>query len=136
MKTLLLTLLICCASVTYLNAQSQMQMNDEALQSYKKTDAELGRVYQKIIQKYAKNTLFIKALRESQSLWIKFRLAEINMMFPGANGPKFYGSAYSMCANDIAETITKKRITELNRWLKPASNEDICTGSIGDTAAD
>lgn len=136
MKTLLLTILISCVSFTYLNAQSQMQMNDEAFKSYKKTDGELGRIYQKIIQKYAKNTAFIKALRESQSLWIKFRSAEINMMFPGANGTKFYGSAFSMCANATAEEITKKRIAHLNKWLKPASNEDICIGSIGDTAAD
>jgi hypothetical protein len=41
-----------------------------------------------------------------------------------------------MCANEIAEKITKKRLIELNKWLKPASDEDICTGSIGDTAAD
>ena len=38
MKTLLSTLLFLYASFTYLNAQIQMQMNDEALKSYKKTD--------------------------------------------------------------------------------------------------
>jgi hypothetical protein len=96
----------------------------------------IGGMVNKIAAKYAKNTVFIKALRESQSLWIKFRSAEINMMFPGANGPKFYGSAYPMCANLVAEGITKKRIAQLNKWLKPASDEDICTVSIGDTAAD
>jgi uncharacterized protein YecT (DUF1311 family) len=135
MKKLLTILLLClCTSFTY--AQSQREMTQESDKSYKKAEKELTLVVNKIAAKYAKNTVFIKALRESQSLWIKFRSAEINMMFPGANGPKFYGSAYPMCANLVAEGITKKRIAQLNKWLKPASDEDICTGSIGDTAAD
>jgi uncharacterized protein YecT (DUF1311 family) len=135
MKKLLTILLLgLSTSITY--AQSQREMTQESDKSYKKADKELTLVINKIAAKYAKNTVFIKALRESQSLWIKFRSAEINMMFPGANGPKFYGSAYPMCANLVAEGITKKRITQLNKWLKPASDEDICTGSIGDTAAD
>ena len=132
----LLTILLLGLSTSFSYAQSQREMTQESDKSYKKADKELTLVINKIAAKYAKNTVFIKALRESQSLWIKFRSAEINMMFPGANGPKFYGSAYPMCANLVAEGITKKRIAQLNKWLKPASDEDICTGSIGDTAAD
>lgn len=132
----LLTILLLGLSTSFSYAQSQREMTQESDKSYKKADKELTLVINKIAVKYAKNTVFIKALRESQSLWIKFRSAEINMMFPGANGPKFYGSAYPMCANLVAEGITKKRIAQLNKWLKPASDEDICTGSIGDTAAD
>ena len=132
----LLTILLLGLSTSFTYAQSQREMTSESDKSYKKADKELTLVINKIAAKYAKNTVFIKALRESQSLWIKFRSAEINMMFPGANGPKFYGSAYPMCTNLVAEGITKKRIAQLNKWLKPASDEDICTGSIGDTAAD
>lgn len=132
----LLTILLLGLSTSFSYAQSQREMTQESDKSYKKADKELTLVINKIATKYAKNTVFIKALRESQSLWIKLRTAEINMMFPGANGPKFYGSAYPMCANLVAEGITKKRIAQLNKWLKPASDEDICTGSIGDTSAD
>ncbi len=132
----LLTILLLGLSTSFTYAQSQREMTQESDKSYKKADKELTLVFNKIAAKYAKNTVFIKAMRESQSLWIKFRSAEINMMFPGANGPKFYGSAYPMCANLVAEGITKKRIAQLNKWLKPASDEDICIGSIGDTAAD
>lgn len=132
----LLTILLLGLSTSFTYAQSQREMTQESDKSFKKADKELTIVFNKIAAKYAKNTVFIKALRESQSLWIKFRSAEINMMFHGANGPKFYGSAYPMCANIVAEGITKKRIAQLNKWLKPASDEDICTGSIGDTAAD
>lgn len=110
-------------------------MTMESDREFKKADKELNVVYQKILIKYAKNTAFIKALRESQRLWIKFRLAELTMRFPEM-GTKDYGSAYPMCANIIAEEITKKRITQVKQWLKPVEDGDVCSGSMGDTKAD
>ena len=107
----------------------------ESDREFQKADKELNVVYQKILTKYAKNTEFIKALRESERLWVKFRLAELNMRFPGM-GTKDYGSVYPMYANAIAEEITKKRITQLKQWLKPKEDGDVCTGSIGDMTAD
>ena len=134
MKKVLIHLLLClCSTISY--AQSQWDMTMESDREFKKADKELNVVYQKILTKYAKNTEFIKALRESERLWVKFRLAELNMRFPGM-GTKDYGSVYPMCANAIAEEITKKRITQLKQWLKPQEDGDVCTGSIGDTTAD
>jgi hypothetical protein len=57
------------------------------------------------------------------------------MRFPGM-GTKDYGSAYPMCANIIAEEITKKRITQVKQWLKPVEDGDVCSGSMGYTKAD
>lgn len=126
-----LTILLLCLSSTISYAQSQWDMTMESDREYKKADKELNVVYQKILTKYAKNTEFIKALRESERLWVKFRLAELNMRFPGAN-KKDYGSVYPMCVNGVAEEITKKRTAELKKWLKPREDGDVCSGSLGD----
>jgi uncharacterized protein YecT (DUF1311 family) len=134
MKKVLIILLLCLLS-TYSYAQSQWDMTMESDRDFKKADKELNVVYQKILTKYAKNTEFIKALRESERLWVKFRSAEIIMRFPRMD-TKYYGSVYPMCANVIAEEITKKRIAELKQWLKPVEDGEVCSGSIGDTKAD
>jgi uncharacterized protein YecT (DUF1311 family) len=131
MKNLFLTIIICCASVTYLNAQTQMEMNEEALKSYKKTDAELGRVYQKIIQKYAKNTEFINALRSSERLWIQFRDAEVKMMYPASDSRNEYGSMYPLCLYSYLEVLTRSRVNQLSLWLKDPADGEGCSGSIG-----
>lgn len=134
MKKALFVLLLCLAS-TISYAQSQWDMTMESDREFKKADKELNFVYQKILIKYAKNTEFIKALRESERLWVKFRLSELNMRFPGAD-KKYYGSVLPMCVNGLAEKITKKRTAELKEWLKPLKDGDVCTGSIGDMTAD
>lgn len=133
MKKVLIILLLCLVS-TYSFAQSQWDMTMESDRAYKKADKELGIVYKKILTKYAKNASFIKALGESQRLWIKFRLAEINLRFPGDG--RGYGSVYPMCVNLIAEEITKKRTAELKKWLKTYEDGDVCLGSLGATTGD
>jgi len=133
MKKVLFVLLLCLVS-TLSYAQSQWDMTMESDREYKKADKELNAVYQKILIKYAKNTAFIKALRESERLWIKFRLAEINLRFPGDG--RGYGSVYPMCVNSVAEEITKKRTAELKKWLKTYEDGDVCLGSLGNTSAD
>jgi uncharacterized protein YecT (DUF1311 family) len=130
-----LTIFLFCLCSTFSYAQSQWDMTMESDRNFKKADSELNIVYKKILTKYAKNTEFIKALRESERIWVKFRSAEIIMRFPRMD-TKYYGSVYPMCANSIAEEITKKRIAELKEWLKPQEDGDVCSGSIGDTKAD
>jgi uncharacterized protein YecT (DUF1311 family) len=133
MKKVLIVLLFSLFS-TYSYAQSQWDMTMESDREYKKANKELNVVYQKILIKYAENTAFIKALRESQRIWIKFRLAEINLRFPGDR--RGYGSVYPMCVNSVAEEITKKRTSELKKWLKTYKDGDVCLGSLGNILAD
>jgi len=51
-------------------AQSQTAMNMKAYADYKKADAELNGVYQKILKSYSRETTFIKKFRNAQRLWI------------------------------------------------------------------
>jgi uncharacterized protein YecT (DUF1311 family) len=123
----ILFLMFCVSGVF---AQTQMEMNTEAFNSYKKVDNELGVVYQLILKKYAKNIKFINALRASERLWIKFRDAEVKMMFPSDDPRMSYGSMYPLLYHGYLEELTRTRIKQLKLWAYPKQQET--QGSIGD----
>jgi uncharacterized protein YecT (DUF1311 family) len=123
----ILFLMFCVSGVF---AQTQMEMNTEAFNSYKKVDNELGVVYQLILKKYAKNIKFINALRASERLWIKFRDAEVKMMFPSDDPRMSYGSMYPLLYHGYLEELTSTRIKQLKLWAYPKQQET--QGSIGD----
>ncbi len=112
------------------NAQSQSEMNKDAMNSYKKVDDELGVIYQVILKKYAKNTKFINALRASERCWIQYRDAEVKMMYPADDTRAAYGSIYPTLYYSYLEELTKTRLKELKLWSNP-KQADI-QGSIGD----
>ena len=117
-------------SISTLFAQTQIELNNEAYNSYKKVDNELGVVYKQILKKYSKNTKFINALRASERLWIKFRDAEVKMMFP-SDDPRFsYGSMYPLLYHGYLEALTRTRLKQLLLWLSP--DQRATQGSIGD----
>jgi len=127
-------LLMLSFSITTLHAQSQSEMNNDALNSYKKVDNELGVVYQRILKKYEKNTKFIDALRASERLWIQFRDAEVKMLFPSDNPRMTYGSMYSMLYYGYLEKLTRTRLKQLQIWANPKQQE--IQGSVGDYEGD
>ena len=57
-------------------AQTQTEMNIESYNQYLKVDKELNVVYNQILKKYSSDKVFLKKLKISQNLWVKFRDAE------------------------------------------------------------
>jgi uncharacterized protein YecT (DUF1311 family) len=110
-------------------AQSQTDMNADAGTEYAKADAELNRVYRKILVEYKADPQFLSKLKDSQRVWISFRDAEINAIFPSANKDD-YGSVYPMCRSNWLATLTSQRTKELHRWLDGVEEGDVCCGSI------
>ncbi|MCP4439881.1 MAG: DUF1311 domain-containing protein [Aureispira sp.] len=111
-------------------AQTQTEMNQTAGEKYSIADKELNRVYQQILVDYKKDVNFIKNLKISQRLWIKFRDAELEMKYPESDKRAFYGSMYSMCAAGYLSKITKQRTETLKKWLEPIEEGEGCSGSI------
>lgn len=64
---------VCPASV---HAQTQSEMNQTAYANYKKVDAELNRVYKKLMAK--QDATGAAKLKKSQRAWIVFRDAEMS----------------------------------------------------------
>lgn len=111
-------------------SQTQAEMNIESYNNFKKADKELNLVYDKILKKYSNDKLFIKKLKISQNLWIKFRDAEAEAKFPAEDAKFEYGTIFPVCYNSFLEDLTKKRITELKEWLFGYDDGNVCNGSI------
>jgi uncharacterized protein YecT (DUF1311 family) len=88
-------------------------------------------VYQKILVRYAKNPLFIRNLKESQRLWVRFRDAQLAMKYP-ERGAGYYGSVLPMCKSNYLNELTEQRVRELEAWLAQPGEGDVCNGTIGE----
>jgi len=108
-------------------AQSQTAMNMNAYSDYKKADAELNCVYQKILKSYFRETTFIKKFRNAQRLWIQLRDAELAAKYPKSGA---YGSVAPMCESIYLETLTRDRIKFLNVWVTGIEEGEVCLGSV------
>lgn len=122
----LMMLFIC----TTANAQTQLEINEQACQEYAKKDKELNNVYEQILKSYKADTLFISKLKIAQRAWIAFRDAHLEALYPATDKRVEYGSIYPTCRCNELATITAQRTKELKRWLNGVEEGDTCSGSI------
>ncbi|HET8809509.1 MAG TPA: lysozyme inhibitor LprI family protein [Flavobacteriaceae bacterium] len=110
-------------------SQTQAEMNKEAYEQFQKSDDELNRVYQEILNEYKTDSIFIENLKKSQRIWIEFRDAELKMKFPNYKD-KIYGSIHPTCRAFYLMELTEKRIKTLSKWLAGTIEGEVCNGSI------
>ena len=111
-------------------AQTQSEMNSDEYQKYIKADKELNQVYGQILKDYKNDPVFISKLKIAQNLWIKFRDAEMNALFPENDKQLNYGSVFPMCWNIHLTRLTKERIKTLKIWIIGIEEGDVCSGSV------
>jgi uncharacterized protein YecT (DUF1311 family) len=97
--------------------------------SYQLADKELNIVYQRILNEYQTDTLFIENLKASQRIWVTFRDAELKVKYPESE-PGYYGSIYPVCVSNYLEGLTRERIKTLKIWLEGIEEGDVCAGSV------
>lgn len=110
------------------NAQTQMQLNKEACDDYKKADVEMNGAYQTILREYRVERSFVAALRKAQLSWIRYRDAHVESIYPGDASQ--YGSINPMCRCTQLATITRERTKILNQWVEGVEEGDVCAGSM------
>lgn len=110
-------------------SQSQAKMNEAVSGNLVKADKELNETYNEILKQYKSDAAFIKNLKKSQNIWIKFRDAEMKVKYPKREAG-FYGSMQPLCFTNYKAELTKKRTKELKDWLKGSEEGDTCAGSI------
>lgn len=125
-KCITLALMLILFSVAAF-AQTQSELNSKAYSEYEKADKSLNDIYKKIKAAYFSDTVFIKNLKASQRLWVKFRDAEMQMKYPEN---KSYGSAQPMCYSLYLQELTEDRIKTLKVWLDGIAEGDVCAGSV------
>lgn len=92
-------------------AQTQFEINQEEEKNYEKADAELNRVYAKLIKKLDKEG--VAKLKKAQRAWIAYRDAEMEFAGDSARG----GSMQPMLYSGTGAHLTKDRIKDLNSHL-------------------
>ena len=110
-------------------AQSQADMNRGAGDDFKQADKALNEVYKKILLEYKGQTDFLKSLKTSQQLWIKFRDAEMLVKYPKSKQAD-YGSVFPMCWSSYKAELTRQRTKTLQVWLDGIEEGDTCSGSV------
>lgn len=113
----------------YSFSQTQLEMNKAEHKNFLKADKELNQVYQSILNEYKSDSIFIKNLKAAQRLWVQYRDAEMEMMYPN-RGPGYYGSIHPMCWAIYKTEITTERTKKLRMWLTGQEEGDSCSPSI------
>ena len=130
-RLVILSILLIQRIITAAQTQDKLPTQDEetkaSIKEYKMVEGELNQVYSKVLTVYKSDVEFIKNIKESQDLWIKFRAAELKAKFPEG---REYGSVFTMCINDFLTEMTNERITTLKLWLKGTYQGDVCSGSV------
>jgi len=104
---------------------NQLEMNVCAGDDFKKSDKELNKTYQSVIEKEVDNTLFISKLRRAQKAWIAFRDAELEAEFACAEADVrlCWGSMYPMSYSYRKAELTRERNKHLQKILKYGHGE-------------
>lgn len=106
--------------------QSQAGLNQCANNGAKSADAELNRVYAKVLAANATDKAFLEKFKAAQRAWVVFRDAQIAARYPS---PEDYGSVLPMCQSGEYEQLTRDRIKQLNAWVAGTEEGDVCAGS-------
>lgn len=97
---------------------------------FKAADAELNRVYQQVLAKYADEPTFVHRFKQAQRAWIKFRDAHLEARYPALDKRGEYGSIYSLCFSNLMAELTEARTQQLKLWLDGIGEGDGCAGSV------
>ena len=92
-------------------AQTQLEMNDDAIRAYEKVDKELNLVYKQVIGKMSEQEK--TKIKTAQRKWIKMKESSCTKEAAKYEG----GSMYAMIYHDCLAIKTKKRISELKKIL-------------------
>lgn len=119
---------------TLANGDKQV-MFEKAFKEFKQADENLNKVYEQILNKHKDDSVFIEKFTKTQSIWLEFRNAEIEAIFPSQD-KKVYGSLYPLAYAQEKTRLTLVRAKELNQWLVGVPNDTIGAGSRGYMKAD
>ena len=98
---------------SHANAQSQAEMNHQAVKDFKKADAELNKTYEALLRKLP-DAEGKEKLKQSQRAWLAFRDAEAAFASDQVRG----GSMAPTIRYETMTEFTHQRIKQLKVHLK------------------
>jgi uncharacterized protein YecT (DUF1311 family) len=100
----------------------QAGMNDCYGKQFKKSDAELNKLYKQIQGRLKGDAGTMKLLVTAQKTWVAFRDAECNFQSSGSEG----GSARPMIVLMCLDGLTRSRIGDFKGYLKCEEGDMSC----------
>jgi len=111
-------------------AMSQRNMNQCAGIDYKNAESEMYRVINEIQRLYKGDVKFLTNLKKSQQNWETQLELDLDLKYPKADEPMYYGSVFPMCYSGYKMRLTLQRIAFLKEWLKGSTEGEVCSGSV------
>jgi uncharacterized protein YecT (DUF1311 family) len=109
-----------------LDAQTQRDLNERGGAALHRADSTLNAVYAQLVATYRSDTVALRKLRAAQHAWLVFRDAQVEATYPAVERQKAYGSVLPMCISGLLEELTKARVAQLRRSLRPQEG-DVCS---------
>ncbi|MBA0179269.1 lysozyme inhibitor LprI family protein [Pectobacterium carotovorum] len=103
------------------NANTQLDMNQCAVQEYKKVDGELNRLYQDVVKRVAIEE-HKALLKSAQRKWIAYRDADCEFQTFPTTGGSVHGMVYSQCLTQK----TAERVEEFKSMLRCEEGDLSC----------
>ena len=97
---------------------AQSEMNRCADLDAREADADLNRLYQKLLTKLKNDDNAIRKLRAAQRAWLAFKDAHLQELYPAKDKQVEYGSMFPMCYAQVATMMTRERTAQLRRMLE------------------
>lgn len=95
-------------------AQSQVELNDCAAQTYKNADGEMNTAYKKVMDMLKSSPEKSKALLQAQRAWLKFRDADCAFFSSNSAGGSINAMNNALCLSER----TTERTNSLNKIKK------------------
>ncbi|PVY71159.1 lysozyme inhibitor LprI family protein [Pectobacterium versatile] len=103
------------------NANTQLDMNQCAVQEYKKVDGELNRLYQNVVKRVVIEE-HKALLKSAQRKWIAYRDADCEFQTFPTTGGSVHGMVYSQCLTEK----TAERVEEFKTMLRCEEGDLSC----------
>jgi len=107
-------------------AQTQDQLNARACAARDKAEKQLQKTVDAVKAKWKEDPLFLAKFEMAQEAWRKFADAQFQMVYPAEDKSFEYGSVYPMCACSEMAAAIRDRVRQLQPWLKPVQEGDVC----------
>lgn len=110
---------------------SQLDLNEGAARDFDAADEKLNKLYQLALKRHKGDALFLQKFQKAQQLWIAFRDAHMEALYPATDKRGEYGSVYPMCYSIEMTVLTEARSEQLENWAHGVQEGDVCGGSYG-----
>ncbi len=106
-----------------------VENNRSSCSDYLKLKKDMEDLVKKINVEYRKDGDFLAKFQKAQAIWVAYRDAQIDMIFPEAD-KSMYGASYASCRCNWLIDMTIQRYDLLLRWISNFDDGDTCNGSV------